>query len=86
MTYPGSENDAPGRQPATPAGAWTPPQGTAEEAPQQQSEKTGADKWLPVAGSVHQTVPGSLSTAPVQSTYSVFSKEAQRLSSAMNSS
>jgi hypothetical protein len=52
MTYPGSENDAPGRQPATPAGAWTPPQGTAQEAPQQQSEKTGAEKWLPVAGSV----------------------------------
>jgi hypothetical protein len=55
MTHPGNDPHMPGNQPGTPDGAWTqpaapqtPPQG----APVDQSQTSGAKKWLPIAGSV----------------------------------
>jgi hypothetical protein len=55
MTHPGNDPHAPGHQPGTPEGAWTPPaapQTPPQGAPIEQPQKTGAKKWLPIAGSV----------------------------------
>jgi hypothetical protein len=55
MTHPGNDPHMPGNQPGTPDGAWTPPaapQTPPQGAPVDQSQTSGAKKWLPIAGSV----------------------------------
>ena len=55
LTHPGNDPHAPGTQPGTPDGAWTPPaapQTPPQGAPVDQSQTSGAKKWLPIAGSV----------------------------------
>lgn len=49
MTFPGPDASAPGQQPATPDNA----QGASQATPSQATpQKSGAKKWLPIAGSV----------------------------------
>ena len=50
MTHP--DPHAAGAQPGTPEGAWAPQQGVPQAAPQEQPQKRGAKKWLPIAGAV----------------------------------
>jgi len=51
MTYPGSDAQAPGAQPAPAPAPWTPPQNGPQGSPEAPS-KSGAKKWLPIAGGV----------------------------------
>jgi hypothetical protein len=50
MTYP--DPHAPGARPGTPDDAWAPQQGAPQGAAQEQPQKRGAKKWLPIAGAV----------------------------------